>query len=88
MIEDDILREVRAARDAFARSHGYDLHAMVEDLRAQNERGDWPVVRLAPRRPAGYDPSRCGFEPSPPPAATTSGDDSVTSEVPLGPPDR
>ena len=88
MIEDDILREVRAARDAFARSHGYDLHAMVAALRALDERGDRPVVRLAPRRPAGYDPSRCEFEPSPPPTTSTEGDDSVRPEVPLGLPDR
>jgi hypothetical protein len=25
---------------------------MVADLRAQDDRGDWPVVRLSPRRPA------------------------------------
>ena len=50
MIEDSILQEVRAAREAFAREHGYDLRSMVDYLRRQDERGDWPVVRLAPRR--------------------------------------
>ena len=51
MNEDSVMQEVRAARDAFARSHGYDLRAMVADLREQDNRGDWPVVRLYPRRP-------------------------------------
>lgn len=51
MIEDDVLREVRAAREAYARSHGYDVQAMVADLRARDATGDWPVVRRAPRRP-------------------------------------
>ena len=52
MNEDSVLQEVRAAREAFARSHGFDVRLMVADLRQQDERGDWPVVRLAPRRPA------------------------------------
>ncbi len=50
MIEDSVLQEVRAAREAFARKHGYDVRSMVADLRQQDDRGDWPVVRLAPRR--------------------------------------
>jgi hypothetical protein len=51
MIEDDVLREVRAARDAYARSLGYDVRAIVADLRARYSTGDWVVVRRAPRRP-------------------------------------
>ncbi len=51
MSEDSVLQEVRAAREAYTRSHGYDVRAMVADLRAQDVRGDWPVVRLSPRRP-------------------------------------
>jgi hypothetical protein len=51
MTEDTVLQEVRAAREAYARSHGYDVWAMVADLRERDNRGDWPVVRLAPRRP-------------------------------------
>jgi hypothetical protein len=51
MVEDDVLREVRAAREAYARSHGYDVRAMVADLRARDAAGDWPVVRRSPRRP-------------------------------------
>ena len=51
MIEDDVLREVRAAREAYARLHNYDVQAMVADLRARDLAGDWPVVRHSPRRP-------------------------------------
>jgi hypothetical protein len=51
MSEDSVLREVRAAREAYAKSHKYDVWAMVADLRAQDECGDWPVARLSPRRP-------------------------------------
>jgi len=33
MAENEILREVWRNRDAFAKRHGYDLDAMVEELR-------------------------------------------------------
>jgi hypothetical protein len=64
MTEDDVLREVRAAREAYARLHNFDVRAMVADLRARDEAGDWPVVRRAPRpprpvaMPAGVPPSQ------------------------------
>ena len=51
MDEDSVLQEVRKAREEYARSHGYDARAMVADLRTQDDLGDWPVARLAPRRP-------------------------------------
>lgn len=51
MAEDDVLREVRAAREAYAQLHQFDVRAMVQDLRTQDLSGDWPVVRRAPRRP-------------------------------------
>jgi hypothetical protein len=70
MEPDSVLREVRAARDAFARSHGNDERAMVEDLRNEDDRGDRPVVRLAPRRPAAADVSPS--EASPKPSRTPS----------------
>jgi len=41
MTEDDVLREVRAAREAYARSHGFDFRAMVADLHARDLAGDW-----------------------------------------------
>jgi hypothetical protein len=51
MIDDDVIREVRAAREAFGRKHGFNIRAMVADLQAQDAAGDWPVVSLPPRRP-------------------------------------
>jgi hypothetical protein len=56
MTEDDVLREVRAARETYARLHNFDVRAMVADLRARDVAGDWPVVRRAPRRPVGVAP--------------------------------
>ena len=50
MAEDDVLKQARAAREAYARSFGYDVRAMVADLRARDAAGDWPVVRRPPRR--------------------------------------
>ena len=76
MNEDSVLQEVRAAREAYARSHGYDVRAMVADLRGRDDRGDWPVVRLAPRRPADPGGSQTGPNPAlqrTRPAATASG---------------
>jgi hypothetical protein len=58
MIEDDVIREVRAAREAFAAAHGYDIRAMVATLRELDAAGDREVVRFPPRpvtqpQPAG-----------------------------------
>lgn len=52
MRDDDVMRQVRDAREAYARSLGYDLKAIVADLRDQDAKGDRLVVRLAPRRPS------------------------------------
>lgn len=54
MIEDDVIREIRAAREAYGASHGFDIRAMVADLQARDAVGDWPVVSLAgrPAQPA------------------------------------
>jgi len=54
MIEDNILREIRETREAFARRFNYDVDAMGEYLRTQQEESGRPVVRLAPRRPEGW----------------------------------
>jgi hypothetical protein len=51
MVEDDVLLAVRAAREAYARLHNYDVRAMVADLRTRDLAGDWPVVRHPARRP-------------------------------------
>lgn len=52
MRDADILTELRAWRDEFARSHGYDLRAMAASLRALDESTGARVLRGEPRRPA------------------------------------
>jgi hypothetical protein len=47
----DILAELRTWRDEFARSHGYDLGAMVAALRELDAAAGARVVRGEPRRP-------------------------------------
>ena len=49
MTEDEVVREVRAAREAFAASHGYDIRAMVAALREVAAASGREIVRLAPR---------------------------------------
>lgn len=59
MIEDDVIRGVRAAREEYARLHGFNIRAMVADLQAQDSAGDWPVVsRPARRLPAADAPEQ------------------------------
>jgi hypothetical protein len=64
MTEDDVLREVRAVREAYARSHHFDIRAMVADLRSRDQAGDRPVVRRAPRRPAAAPPANKKLQPT------------------------
>lgn len=49
MADDDVLRGVRVAREAFAQTHGFDPHSMVAALRELDAAGDWPVVPLGPQ---------------------------------------
>jgi hypothetical protein len=37
VFKDPIIEEVRRAREEFAKQHNYDLHAMAEDLRKQEQ---------------------------------------------------
>ncbi|MFT3881298.1 MAG: hypothetical protein QM703_16745 [Gemmatales bacterium] len=55
MFEDDIIREVRAAREEYAKSHGFNIRAIVADLQARGHEGDWKVVRRPARRPQQVD---------------------------------
>jgi hypothetical protein len=50
MKEDSVLEEVRAARDAYAKAFGYNVRAMVADLRTRDERDDRATVSLSPRK--------------------------------------
>jgi hypothetical protein len=47
-----MVAELRAWRDEFARSHGYDLAAIVAVLREMDAAAGARVVRAEPRRPA------------------------------------
>ena len=58
MRTDDVLDELRAWRDEFARSHGYDVHAMVEMLRELDSAPDRKIIHGSPRPPvAGKIPN-------------------------------
>jgi hypothetical protein len=57
MMDDPIVAEVRAARDAYARQFNYDLDAICRDLQQkQRERGT-KVVSFPPRRPTAFTSS-------------------------------
>ena len=56
MSGEDIFPELRGWRDEFARSHGYDLGAMVAMLRELDGATGARVVRGEPRRPAAVPP--------------------------------
>ncbi len=49
MIEDEVVREVRAAREAFAASHGFDIRKMVAALHELGVASGRELVRFAPR---------------------------------------
>ena len=49
MTEDEVVKEVRATRAAFAASHGYDIRAMVAALREVGASSGCEVVRFAAR---------------------------------------
>lgn len=58
MTEDEVVREVRAAREAFAASHGYDIRAMVAALHELGVASGRELVRFAPRATIASGPPR------------------------------
>jgi len=56
MSNSDLLAELRAWRDEFARSHGYDLRAMAAALRERDAAAGARVVRGEPRPPRAVLP--------------------------------
>ena len=50
MNQDDVMAELRAAREAYAKQFNYDLRAMYEDLKRKQEQGGQSVVTLPPKR--------------------------------------
>lgn len=57
MTEDEVVREVRAAREAFAAAHGYDIRAMVAALHERGVASGRELVRLASRPAAPTVPA-------------------------------
>jgi hypothetical protein len=55
-METDIIREIRAFRDAFAAAHGYDVHAIGDALRKQLAESGRPVVSFGPRPAEPIEP--------------------------------
>jgi hypothetical protein len=51
MSEDEVVREVRAAREAFAASHGFDIRKMVTALHELGVASGRELVQFAPRPP-------------------------------------
>ena len=49
---DPIIEEVRANRDEYSKRFDYDVDAMVEDLRRQQERSGRSYVSRDPQKPA------------------------------------
>lgn len=49
MTEDEVVRDVRAAGEAFAAAHGFDIRVMVAALREVGVASGREVVRFAPR---------------------------------------
>jgi len=52
MSNEDILSELRAWRNEFARLHGYDIRAMSATLSQLDNAGERKVVRGNPRQPS------------------------------------
>lgn len=50
MSKGDVLSELRAWRDEFARLHGYDIHAMAAALRELDRSSERKVVSGEPRQ--------------------------------------
>ena len=75
----DIRAELRAWRDEFARSHGYDLGAMAAALRELDGAAGARIVQGEPRRPADglpqgpNSPDRALHRVHSPPVATGGG---------------
>ena len=60
MWKDPIVEEVRTIRQKHAKRFNYDLRAIVDDLRKQQEQSGRKYVRFEPRRPAAAVKRRAG----------------------------
>lgn len=73
----EVLAELRAWRDEFARSHAYDLGAMAAVLREMDAAAGARVVRGEPRRPVVL-PTREPSRPKKAPHLTGHANDGVS----------
>ena len=55
MWKDPIVEEVRQQREAHARQFDYDLHAIYQDLKRQEQESDRTFVRLPAKRVRAED---------------------------------
>lgn len=60
MWKDPIVEEVRRIRQEHAKQFNYDLRAIVDDLRKQQEQTGRKYVRFEPRRPSETKTRRAG----------------------------
>ena len=67
----DMLAELRAWRDNFAKSHGYDVHAMAEALRVLDCAGERQVIHGEPRRPVAVRMPNQSLQPTGPAIAVS-----------------
>ena len=51
MWNDELVEEIRKTREEHAAKFNYDLAAIYQDLRKQQQQGGREVVRLTPKRP-------------------------------------
>jgi hypothetical protein len=50
MEQDEIIREVRAIREAYGERFGHDIGALFQDARERETKSNRQVVSLAPKR--------------------------------------
>jgi hypothetical protein len=50
MVEDDVIRELWQVKDARAKRYGYDVRAMVRDLRKKQSEGGNKIIAPRPRK--------------------------------------
>jgi hypothetical protein len=60
MWKDPIVEEVRRIRERHAKAFNYDLRAIIDDLRRQQEKSGRRYVRFEPRRPSRDAKRRAG----------------------------
>lgn len=51
MWNDEIVEEIRRTRDEYAARFNYDLAAIYQDLKEQQDRSEHKIISLPPRKP-------------------------------------